>query len=152
MGTFVTKLIVFASVAGLQPPTGEVCDRVDLIEVNHFYDAKGQLVLDQLIFYDWCPEKSHYDVRTWRLLKSPIQIPRREHRTGQFVAIWRDGKVLRKVLARSVRESWTQYDPEMVERAFLARDKRRDLQTAIASRPTAGPSRQAPVIQRGSQR
>jgi hypothetical protein len=101
---------------------------VDLVEINHLYDETGHWVLDQLIFYDWVPEKSHYDVRAWRLVKTPIQLPRKDCATGRYIAIWRDGQTMRKVHARLLRESWTQYDPEIVERRHLAREKRRELQ------------------------
>jgi len=120
-------------VSGYEPLPATVCDTVDLIEINHCYDQRGQLVLDQLIFYDWSPRKSHYDVRAWRLLESPIQTPRKDVATGRYVAIWRDGKILRKVVAKNVRESWTRYDPEMVERRFLGRAQRRDLQRIVVA-------------------
>ena len=113
-----------------------VRDRVDLIEVNHFYDEKGHLFLEQMIFYEWCSERSHYDIRAYRLLKSPIQIPRRDYDGQGYVAIWRDGPVLRKVYAKTIRESWTQYDPEIVERTHLAKENRRNLQRVVRRRAT----------------
>jgi hypothetical protein len=61
-------------------------------------------------------------VRAWRLLKSPSQIPRRDG--PLFSTVWHDGDVLRRVRCRSVRETWTQYDPELLERKFLPKDKR----------------------------
>lgn len=121
---------------GVTPIENFVQDEVDLVEINHFHDEKGRLVFDQIIFYDWCPLQHRYNVRDWRLLKSMGQIPVRDWRTGQFVAVWHDFKeknVLRTVRAASVRESWTQYDPELVEREFLAQEKRREL-TKLASR------------------
>jgi hypothetical protein len=115
-----------------------VLDRVDLVEINHFHDDQGRLILDQLIFYDWSPADSRYHVRAWRRISTPAQIPLRNWRNRDFVAIWHDGKdrdVLRKVHARMIRETWTQYDPELVEREFLPQEKRRDLRklAAIAS-------------------
>ncbi len=77
---------------------------VDLIEINHCYDENGQLVFDQLLYYDWCPSQNRYNVRDWRLLKSRIQLPRRNAETGHYVAIWRDGPNIRKVYAKTVRE------------------------------------------------
>lgn len=102
-------------------------DRVDLIEINHFYDEQGRLVFDQIIFYDWSPALSRYNVRAWRLLKNPAQIPHRNWRQRHFVTVWHDGDVLRKVESSSLRESWTQYDPELVEREFLPKERRREL-------------------------
>jgi hypothetical protein len=122
---------------------------VDLIEINHCYDENGQLVFDQLLYYDWCPKQQRYNVRDWRLLKRPIQLPRRNPQSGMYVAIWRDGPVMREVHAKTIRESWTQYDPEIVEQEFLAKDKRRALPkfTQRRARATAG---RRPTASRGT--
>ena len=63
----------------------------------------------------------------WRLVKTAAQLPQRNWRDGSYEAVWHDGDVLRKVKAMTLRESWTQHDPELVEREFLAKEKRRDL-------------------------
>jgi hypothetical protein len=100
---------------------------VDLVEINHFHDEQGRLVFDQVLFYDWSPSQSRYLVRAWRLLKSPAQVPNQDFQRGGFVAIWHDGDVLRKVRARQLRETWTQYDPELVSREFLPKEQRKEL-------------------------
>ena len=113
-------------------PTNDVAtERVDLIEVNHFYDEQGRLVFDQIIFYDWSALESRYHVRAWRLLKTPAQMPRKSWEERGFVAILHDGEVLRKVKASSMRESWTQYDPELAEREYLPKEQRRELRKII---------------------
>jgi hypothetical protein len=104
-----------------------VCDRVELIEVNHFYDESGKHVFDQLIFYDWCEATGRHEVRAWRLLKKPTQYPRRDEPRGTFTALWHDGDVLRSVEARAIRETWTQHDPELSERQALPKNQRREL-------------------------
>jgi len=115
------------------PPTEQmVVDRVDLVEVNHYYDEHGRHVFDQTIFYDWCPVQCRYNVRAWRLVKTVSQLPHRDWRTGEYVAVWHDGSVLRKVRADSFRESWTQYDPELIEQDYLPKDQRRDLRRPLA--------------------
>lgn len=111
----------------LSPSNDVLADQVDLVEINHFYDEQGRLVLDQIIFYDWSAAQARYQVRAWRLLKTPAQIPRRDWNGKQFVAIWHDGDTLRKVRANQLRESWTQYDPELVEQQYLAKEKRVEL-------------------------
>ena len=151
MGTMTTTLALCAVAAGFQPKTDVLCDKVDLIEVNHFYDEKGQLVLDQLIFYDWSPAKGHYDVRDWCLLKSPVQVPRKDHATQRFVTVYRDGRVLRKVYAKTVRESWTQHDPELLEQEFLPREKRRLLTKASPPRRRHRTAAQTRLTQATSQ-
>ncbi len=112
---------------GLSPSGNVVEDHVDLIEVNHVYDAKGEHVFDQTIFYEWSPRQGRYQVRDWRLLKVDSQIPVRNWCRGDFEAVWKDGSVLRRVRAAIVRESWTQHDPELLEREHLPRERRREL-------------------------
>jgi hypothetical protein len=41
---------------------------------------------------------------------------------------------LRQIYAKQFRETWTQYDPELTEREFLPKDKRRDLRKLAKSR------------------
>ena len=127
MGSLTTSLAVVITAIGLTPRESVTSDRVDLIELNHFYDEHGKHVFDQIIFYDWSAEDSRYHVRAWRLLKKPAQIPTRNWSQGDYLAVWHDGEVLRRVRAAATRESWTQYDPELVEREFLAKEKRPDL-------------------------
>lgn len=106
-------------------------DRVDLVEINHFYDDQGRLVFDQVIYYDWCSQTDRYQVRDWRLLKDPFQIPLRDWHNGGYSSEWRDPKQrdgLRRVRSTSVRETWTQDDPELEEREVLAQEKRKELQ------------------------
>jgi hypothetical protein len=122
----ITAPLLLATLS-LSPADDVVFEHVDLIEVNHYYDDKGQHVFDQLIFYDWSPQCCRYDVRDWRLLKNPAQIPVRNWQRGDYEATWHDGNLLRKVHADGVRETWTQYDPELVQRTALPKEKRREL-------------------------
>jgi hypothetical protein len=137
MATFTTIAFCLAT-TGFNPQQHVVRDRVDLIEVNHFYDEKGKLFLEQLIFYDWCPKTSHYNIRTYRLLKDPLEVPRRNYEDRGYVVIWREGPAVRKVYATAVRESWTQYDPEIAERRHLPKDQRKSLQCVVRRAPNSG--------------
>lgn len=111
-----------------------VKDTVDLVEVNHYHDARGEHVFDQLIFYDWSSQTRRFQVRAWRLIKSDNQLPRRDFRQRNWLVRWHDDGVLREVTAASRRETWTQYDPELIERDNLPQDQRLDLSPAIAAR------------------
>ena len=132
-----TLIAVLLSTIGLQPPEDVAQDRVDLIEGNHFFDEQGQPVFDQTIFYDWSPPLGRYLVRAWRPLKTPAQIPQRDWQQGEFVVLWHDGATLRKVRATTMRESWTQYDPELVERAYLPKEQRGELRKTSVTRTAA---------------
>jgi hypothetical protein len=116
---------------GLNPTEDVAREKVDLMEVNHFYDEQGRLVFDQVIFYDWSPEHSRHMVRAWRLVKNPTQLPERDWRDGGYLAVWQDGEIVRRVQAASMRESWTQYDPELVEREFLPKERRKELRKEL---------------------
>jgi len=124
------SIVIAVAAMGLLPREHFVKENVDLIEVNHYHDEHGRLIFDQVIFYDWSPIDGRYQVRDWRLLKSPSQVPRRNWRSGGYQVIWNDertGDTLRQIDARSLRETWTNHDPEMRERAFLPQEKRRTL-------------------------
>ena len=127
MGIVSTSIAVLWASVGLNPAHDVPNDHVDLIEVNHFYDEHGKLVFDQVIFYDWSMVENRYNVRAWRLLKCKAQMPSRNWRRRDFETIWHDGDVLRRVRAKAIRETWTQYDPELVEREHLPKEKRREL-------------------------
>ena len=131
MGTaiFAVLLTVAASPSDLV-----LRDSVDLVELNHYHDEAGRHVFDQLIFYDWSGRMSRFQVRAWRLIKSPSQIPRRDYRRRRWQVLWHDTGVLREVTAGAYRETWTQYDPELVEREYLPQEQRAEL-TRVADLP-----------------
>ena len=133
MGTINVAIAVGMASVCLHPTEPVTQDAVDLIEVNHFYDEHGKLVFDQVIFYDWSAATSRYHVRAWRLLKSPGQVPRRNWKRRDFVSLWHDGDMLRQVRATSMRETWTQYDPELMDREHLPKQRRRELGKPVAS-------------------
>jgi hypothetical protein len=112
-------------------------ESVDLIELNHFYDEHGRLVFDQVIFYDWSANDARYNVRAWRLVKNPAQLPQRDWSSGRYSAMWQDGEQLRHIQSKSFRETWTQYDPELVEREYLPKEKRKELRMVRAARPAS---------------
>ncbi len=131
MGTMTASMALCLSAVSLHPVRSATVDEVDLVEINHVFDEQGRLVFDQVIYYEWSNQDSRYQVRDWRLLKKPSQLPLKNWRDGNFVSVWHDFKfrdVLREVQAKIVRETWTQYDPELVERDFLPEEKRRKLQ------------------------
>jgi hypothetical protein len=116
------------------PRDDAVRESVDLIEVNHFYGEDCKLVFDQIIFYDWSAGDARYMVRSWRLIKTPLQIPYRDHANGGYTAVWVDnGDALRVVRSRDFRETWSQSgvggDPEVNEREFLPKERRKELRT-----------------------
>lgn len=121
-------LTVALMLAAILPqPDGVARESVDLIEINHYYSEHGQLVFDQQIFYDWSASEDRYHVRAWRLVKAPEQLPVVDHASRGYSALWQDGEQTRRVYSPAIRESWTQYDPELVEREYLPKEQRREL-------------------------
>ena len=127
MGTLSLQCVLLISTVGTNPIMDVPRDRCDLIEVNHFHDENGRRVFDQVIFYEWSPRDGRHQVQAWRLLKSQAQKPRYVFETGEYVATWHDGQTLREVRSFAARESWTQHDPELMEREFLPKEKRKEL-------------------------
>jgi hypothetical protein len=101
-----------------------VRSRVDLVELNHFVDDDGREVFRQVIFYDWSKTHRRFHVRAWRLIKHEGQIPERRWKPGRYQCTWHDDGLLRQVWAPQLRETWTQQDPERLNRALLPEDQR----------------------------
>lgn len=128
-----TSLHLTLSLVGLLPVDLIAEDRVDVVHHNHHYADDGQLLLEQVWWETWCEDAAEHAIIAWRPAKpgtnhSPI--PLRNARTGEWESIWFDGDVLRRVRARSHRESWTQgQDPELIDRSRHAdwRRSRREL-------------------------
>ena len=137
MSTTSAPIAVMLASLCLNPVEDVAVDRVDLIELNHFYDEQGKQVFDQIIFYDWSATRGRYNVLAWRLLKHSSQLPVRDWSTGDFVTVWQDNAVLREVRAETMRESWTQYDPELIERSFLPKEQRRELRKRLIDSPAS---------------
>lgn len=149
-------LYKFAAVLLLWPGTGSgpstgpdssiTRTQVDLIELNHFMDEEGREVFQQVIFYNWCKVNKRFHVRAWRLIKKENQLPIQQWNPKCFQCTWHDGHLLRQVRATKLRKTWTQQDPERVNRKFLAEDQRIPLFRArVAKRPDAASTTQTPA-------
>jgi hypothetical protein len=129
--TLLTKLACWLFVASVAtwhcivPRDVALRDSVDVIEVHHFYDEHGRLVFDQLI--GWGADDH---VVFWRLIKTPDHLPKRDWSSGDYRATFMDGEQLRSVSAPAFRERWTQWDVELEDREYLAKEKRRELRRA----------------------
>ncbi|TWU55757.1 hypothetical protein [Rubripirellula reticaptiva] len=104
--------------------SASVQQTVDLIELNHFVDDEGREVFRQLVFYDWSKTHRRFHVRAWRLVKHDNQLPTRHWSPDRHQCRWYDGGLLRQVSAPHMRETWTQQDPERVNRKLLPEDER----------------------------
>ena len=121
----VSTFVLVALMAMLSDPGPrgrDVTEKVDLIELNHFYDDLGRHAYDQVIFYEWSPEYRRFHVIAWCLLENDLsRMPTRNPNNGEYVVRWhdRDAKVQREVRSPLYRETWSQVDPERVNKKLL---------------------------------
>jgi len=114
-------------VPGNRNATHTTAVEVDLVELNHFLDDSGREVFRQVVFFDWSRKNRQFEVRAWRLVKHRSQLPRQVDRSSNYLIRWQDKSITREVRAKSMRETWSQEDPERVNRAVLTENKRRPL-------------------------
>ena len=112
-------LLMLLSVPGKGDPAIE--ERVDLIELNHYFDTKGRLVFEQVIFYERAPETGRFQVRAWCLVEDRECLNRRPIKnveTGLYQVDWfdTDHRVRRRLISGLYRESWTKDDPERLNK------------------------------------
>lgn len=131
-----TSLLTAALLLGTMPVDTVTRDRCDCLETNHFFSDEGELVFNQLLFLDWCQHKGCHRCEDWRLLKkahaddrygSSHIVIRRDYATGEWVARWDEDNGPREVRALTYRESWTQHDPELLDRLAHPMERRRKL-------------------------
>jgi hypothetical protein len=115
MNTFIA-----VAVLSIVPVDNVIEDSADVVELNSYYDEYGDLVFDQVIFWNW--NGFEHRVFAWKLLKSNHQIPIKS--SGVLVAIWKDQDKIRKIVTKSLRRTWTQYDPELLDREKLSQCRR----------------------------
>lgn len=117
-----------------------VDDSVDLIEINHVIQSDGRAEFTQIIFYDWVADEGRFQIRTWRMHKQVQRAPYFDGNADRYTLRFYDKGLLREVHSKSVRHTWTNYDPEVAERKVLPVHKRRGLSVqAQQLRATASP-------------
>lgn len=117
-------------------------DNVTTIEVNTFYDEHAKRIFDQIVYWDnmkfsisdYPQIYEVYGVVAWKLIKGDsfntgeISI---KHKNGLYYAEWYTISnyrfVKHIVIANQFRRTWTQEDPELVNREVIPKEKRRKL-------------------------
>lgn len=132
------------------PRAGEIPDDVDVIELNHFYDEHGKPVFSQFIFWDWDHKHATHVVRAWIMAETtkdaagkivvkgnvPVLRSRPKPTTDGWELVFADRahwSVYRRVIGRSFRETWTQYDPELANRSIVDKDDRKPLSKPVSA-------------------
>ena len=97
-------------------------ERVDLIELNHFYDDRGRHAFDQIIFYEWSPDFRRFHVIAWSLIDDDLhRMPTRAPGSDETIVNWfdRDARVYRQIRSKLYRETWGRVDPERANKKLM---------------------------------
>lgn len=128
-------LLLAAILAAIIPRSPIAEDAVDVVEDNRTYDEdNGNLLFRQLLFWELANDGSErlvaYRVLTHdaeRLLPGNAAVVFADrivsHRAAPNLV---RGPVLRRIEARFVRRTWTQHDPELLDRQFWPQELRRE--------------------------
>jgi hypothetical protein len=129
MGNVIALLFAFVLSTATPQPI-----KVDAVEINHYHDAKGEYVFSQLILRRWLrlAAGSGHRVEDWRLIKSDRHLTITSKHGRKQIMFTEDG-ILRVLEVSRIRETWTQIDPELVDREIYPQDQRRSYLTT----PTA---------------
>jgi hypothetical protein len=96
---------------------------VDVIELNHVYDHRCEIRFHQLIYWRWHVSDRKYHVAHWRMVDEHYYV-------AMNVIGWRDSYQMPDfgqrytVDANSYRETWTQYDREVLDHQEWPVDRR----------------------------
>lgn len=135
------------------PANGPTTYECDSVELNHNYDDSGRLVFDQWVFRRWNSEQNREAVEWWCLIRgardnvdekardawnldktkvgpyippfSPQNLPERNTLIVAYpFGVSNDGMFVKVKYKYSFNETWTQYDPELVDRELLPKENR----------------------------
>ena len=96
---------------------------VDTIELNHVYDDRREIRFHQLIYWRWHASDRKFHVAHWRMVDE-------QHYVGRHGLGFRDSYQMPDfgqrytVDANSYRETWTQYDREILDHQEWPVDRR----------------------------
>lgn len=124
-------LLLFAIVP---QPSVVVEDRYDAVEINHYYDGQGNLLYDQIIFYDWSDRYGRFVIQDGRRFRVKPDIAKNWKR-NDYAVTWTvgDGQDTgtRSVKVKFLRdETWTQHDPMVEDQQDRPASERRLLSPA----------------------
>ncbi len=107
--------LILAGCLGLMLRVPTLTDPIDVIEVNHVLNADNEETLVQLIFWNLGPN-GYLEIVAWRLHTNSSHDPKLDFRTGRFVVRMVDKSDVRVITSKAFIETWTTFDPELVDR------------------------------------
>ena len=110
--------------------TNQTQEHIDLIELNHKYDQKGNWIFDQIIYWEKHPHQTKYYVRTWHHAQKPEHYPQKHPTQQTWTNTWTDDKNhTHHHTTKNYQETWTQNDPERDNLKKLPQNQRLNLAT-----------------------
>ena len=121
---------IIVALGWLNPPSEPIRETVDLIELNHVISPDtGNECFLQILFWEWQPLFSRYEIIAWRIRKCelvyPVRLP-----SGLWQLTFHDGDKLRTIEALSACETFDTFDKEIDARSYLPQEQRRQLREA----------------------
>lgn len=107
-----------------------ISERVDMIELNHYYNEDGRLGFDQVIFWEWSPDYCRFHAISWCLLENdPNRKPKYDPNRKDYYCEWIDSdtQIVRQVRSKLYRETWTTIDPERINKLVFEEKYRSSL-------------------------
>lgn len=105
----------------------------NLIEKNNIYDKDGLYTFTQYIYYNWDPELKRNIVIDF-VIQETRKFEVIEVNNFFHQKIVKDHKIY-KIRAKHFRESWTQFDPEILNKKYLPERLRENFQSYEAPPP-----------------
>ena len=112
-------------------------DRVDIIEINYYFNDMGAINFAQVIFWEWDRHRKKFRVVDFRILERDAEhVWPAKMQSGLYVHFWWDERThtCRKVIAPYFYITMTDEDPEMKDRDKWPKDERRELRPPPAGR------------------
>lgn len=107
---------------------------VDIIELHHGYDFRGNLAFKQLIFYRWSRYHRRFQIVDTVVVQKDSMLPKK-NRNGFYCCRWQADGAKRIVKSLTFRETKSQTDPEIREREYLPIHRREGLKKTRAPAP-----------------
>ena len=130
-----TVFLILILLVGNSLKDNTLRESTDLIELNHHYDLRGEVIFDQIIFWERLPETGKFRVRAWTLTDYDNKNKRLALEINNSDNIYTvtyfdiDEKANRRITSRIFRESWTQKDPEREDKKIHGETARTGLIT-----------------------
>lgn len=111
--------LIFLLLSILPQPSGCIDVECSYVEVNHFYDNDGKKVFSQLILWNdgqFGPQVIDYKMLSRGRFSNEDDFKIVDYTDRNPLLIVEHSSLIFRVRCGSIQETWTQFDPELVNR------------------------------------